>query len=428
MRRRPARGIHVPLVVAASFLLSATTAVAPHPDGAGGEYHIPSLDLAVNPGPAALSVHHDARSAGESPLSPPIGLETTVGVQPGGVVRTETVACTLNFVFRGSDRRRYIGTAGHCVLDDVASHSHEEKTWAPGTGPAANDADGLRIGEFAYAIHEDPRDFALICLDPDVAASPAVAHFGGPTGTNDDRTENLLVLRYYGNGDGAGTLLPARSAIASGMRDPEHAYAVGLSGPGDSGSAVISSDGRAVGVLATGELKLPDGGEDESEVGTIGIPRLAPQLLGASRALGISLTLQTAPLRERNPSDDLPDQCPSSLELGPTLSMLRDGQGLSARRRPHEAGKIPMAELRETGDDAGAGRFWDHFYRRARGHQDDRLVGAASQDPSCGLEAVRRMGAEGLSRPLGRGHSPGKVICRSKSSMSAVIRSRMASR
>jgi SAM-dependent MidA family methyltransferase len=47
---------------------------------------------------------------------------------------------------------------------------------------------GNRIGEFAYAILQDPKDFALIRLDPGVAANPQMCHFGGPTGVIPLRT------------------------------------------------------------------------------------------------------------------------------------------------------------------------------------------------------------------------------------------------
>ena len=60
------------------------------------------------------------------------------------------------------------------------------RPWAAGSGPVARDGNGNRIGEFAYAILQEPKDFALIRLDSGVAASPQMCHFGGPTGTNSD--------------------------------------------------------------------------------------------------------------------------------------------------------------------------------------------------------------------------------------------------
>ena len=79
-----------------------------------------------------------------------------------------------------------------------------------------------------------PEGLALIRLDPGVDASPQMCHFGGPTGTNDDRTSSATVLNHFGNGVGVGRgVLPARSALAIGMPNPDHVYAQGAVVPGD---------------------------------------------------------------------------------------------------------------------------------------------------------------------------------------------------
>jgi hypothetical protein len=68
--------------------------------------------------------------------TPPIGLSTGTTVQPGGLVETELGTCTLNFLFDGSDGRRYIATAGHCILgEDAPDGQPLEKTWNAGEGP-----------------------------------------------------------------------------------------------------------------------------------------------------------------------------------------------------------------------------------------------------------------------------------------------------
>jgi hypothetical protein len=226
----------------------------------------------------------------------PVGVGTCPGVRPGGRVQTKVGFCTFDFLFKGPDGQRYMGTAGHCILGtaEPPPGQSSEMTWAPGTGPEAQGADGKRIGEFAYAVLEDPKDFSLIRLDPGVEASPEMCHFGGPTGLNDDETPDLVELEYYGLGVGVGTVLPARSAVAVGLPSPDHVYAVGLALPGDSGSGVISSDGRAVGVLVSVGLHglgISDNGVD---FGTIGITRLAPQLARAQEKLHTTLELVTA--------------------------------------------------------------------------------------------------------------------------------------
>lgn len=228
------------------------------------------------------------------------GTETCPGVRPGATVLTDVGQCTLNFLFQGSDGRRYIGTAGHCILgSSPIGGDAGEKSWAAGTGPAARDSGGNRIGEFAYAILQDPKDFSLIRLDPQAQASAGMCHFGGPTAINDDRPglTQPVVLEWFGNGIVAGSTVPARSAIAAGMPSPDHVFAQGAATPGDSGSGVISSDGRAVGALVTVGVHAGSIGLTGGDAGLVGITRLSPQVERAQQVLGTNLVLQSAPMQ-----------------------------------------------------------------------------------------------------------------------------------
>jgi hypothetical protein len=234
------------------------------------------------------------------PTAAPAGIGTCPGVRPGAIVHSDVGQCTFNFLFHGSDGRRYIGTAGHCILGAGAFGGDVgEASWAPGTGPAARDAGGNWIGEFAYAVLQDPKDFALIRLDPNVEANAGMCHFGGPFGINDDRPgfTQPVVLNYFGEGIGLGALLPARSAMALGMPDPDHVFAQGAAVPGDSGSGIISSDGRAVGVIVTVGVHSGSVGTAGIDAGVVGITRLSPQVQRAQQVLGIGLELQPSPLQ-----------------------------------------------------------------------------------------------------------------------------------
>ena len=160
------------------------------------------------------------------PAAAPVGTGTCPGVRPGAIVNSEVGQCTMNFLFTGSDGRRYIGTAGHCILgESPIGGDVGEESWAPGSGPEATDGDGNRIGEFAYAVLQDPKDFALIRLDSGVEASPQMCHFGGPNGLNSDLTSSPTVLQHFGNGIGIGSVLPARTHLALSMPDPDHVFA-----------------------------------------------------------------------------------------------------------------------------------------------------------------------------------------------------------
>jgi hypothetical protein len=231
------------------------------------------------------------------PAAAPIGTGPCPGVRPGAIVQSDAGQCTFNFLFQASNGARYIGTAGHCILgESPIGGDVGEESWAPGTGPVARDAAGNRIGEFSYAILQDPKDFALIRLDSGVNASAQMCHFGGPTGTNDDQPSSPVVLNHYGNGLGVGSVLPARSALALGMPDPDHVFAEGAVVPGDSGSGIISDDGRAVGVIVTTGIHSGSIGTGGIDAGTMGVTRITPQVNRAEQVLGTQLTLQTAPL------------------------------------------------------------------------------------------------------------------------------------
>jgi hypothetical protein len=228
--------------------------------------------------------------------SMPVGVGTCPGVRPGAEVQSEVGLCTLNFLFETPDKERFIGTAGHCILatdNPVAGDNAGEKTWPKGQGPAAKDSTGKRIGEFAYAVLQEPKDFSLIRLDPGVDASPEMCNYGGPTGINEDISDGPKVLEYFGNGIGIGSALPARSAVALGFPNADHVYAAGLALPGDSGSGVITDDGRAVGVLVTTGLHGVGFDENGVDFGTMGITRIVPQMNQASKALGLKLSMVT---------------------------------------------------------------------------------------------------------------------------------------
>ncbi|MGH7337127.1 MAG: hypothetical protein ACREI7_06095 [Myxococcota bacterium] len=232
----------------------------------------------------------------EVPTAAPVGITACPGVRPGAIVTSDAGQCTFNAAFAGSDGRLYIGTAGHCILGESPSGGDVgEESWDSGTGPMARDGAGAAIGRFAYAILQDPKDFALIELDADVPLDAQMCHFGGPSAMNSDQPSGPVVLHHYGNGVGLGALLPARSGAALGMPHPDHVYAQAAAVPGDSGSLVISDDGRAVGVLVTVGVHSSSIGVPTVDAGIVGITRFAPQVARAEQVLGIDLTLLTAP-------------------------------------------------------------------------------------------------------------------------------------
>src|SRR5205085_2356227 len=191
--------------------------------------------------------------------------------------------------------KRGIITMRRTVLMGLAVLSAAAMPLAASAGPGALSASGPATAAQASSFTLGGAQCSPIkVLDPGVEASPEMCQFGGPTGINDDVGDGNKVLEYWGNGIGIGSTVPARSAVAKGFPNADHVYALGLALPGDSGSAVISDDGRAVGVLVT--VGVHGFGVDQNGVdfGTVGITRIAPQLARASEVLGTRLSLVKA--------------------------------------------------------------------------------------------------------------------------------------
>ncbi len=217
------------------------------------------------------------------------GSEACGGIRPGSPVLTPVGQCTLNFLWKGSDGRSYIGTAGHCLLE---GSSQTQAVFAPGQGPAARDGSGHRIGEFAYGALDEVADFALIRLDPGVPASPEICRFGGPTGMAVGPVPALTPLHHVGRGSLTGSLVPARTQLAVDGDDIRVLTGLGVASAGDSGSPVVSLDGKAVGVVVATGPALP-----LAPTGLLVFSmRIAPEMGRASAAMGIAFELVTSPL------------------------------------------------------------------------------------------------------------------------------------
>lgn len=225
-------------------------------------------------------------------------------IRPG--VDISDGSCTANFIFRSpSNDTVYIGTAAHCF--DNAGPNNDTSTELNETVIlAAGEAEG-RLA-FMGARYPDltenrSRDFALVQIFPQYhdVVYPGMYAYDGPTGIADDVAVGDTVWTF-GNStfrddvDGLdardGTITDARwgdGHVRAMFRPP--------SLPGDSGSPVVTSDGRAVGTLVTFDffhLTVPRN-DDLPSAGSNGIGWLPWSLKHVRDTSDLEPILVTAP-------------------------------------------------------------------------------------------------------------------------------------
>lgn len=208
-----------------------------------------------------------APSAQSAPTWAPADSAT---IRPGVMMFTEGAQCTSNFIFTsGADV--LIGYAAHCAGLGEATDTNgcEAGTLPVGTPVeidgatrpgtlvysswgAMQDADETDADACAY------NDFALVRIHPDDhgRVNPTVPHWGGPTALNTTGTAALSTIYSYGNSSlrlGLALLSPktgvSLGTSGGGWTHPVYTVTPGI--PGDSGSAMLDSQGRATGVLST---------------------------------------------------------------------------------------------------------------------------------------------------------------------------------
>lgn len=208
--------------------------------------------------------------------APPWAPEASATVKPGVMTFTEGGQCTANFVFDdGVDV--YIGQAAHCAGTggNTETNGCEAGTLPLGTPVEVDGAS--RPGVLAYSswvtmqekgeTNDDIcqyNDFALVRLDPadHGKVNPTIPYWGGPVGLG-SATSTLEKVYSYGNSSlrlGLSPLSPKEGySVADGGGGWTHTvYTLTPGIPGDSGSAFLDSQGRAIGVLSTvAVLPLP---------------------------------------------------------------------------------------------------------------------------------------------------------------------------
>ena len=213
----------------------------------------------------------------------------TATIHPGTMMYTKGAQCTANFVYRDRAGHVFVGYAAHCAGLGEATDTDgcRAKSLRLGTkvtfnqgGSVADEGTRLATGTLVYSSWRTMRrlgttdastcaynDLALVRVKPrDVAkVNPSIPFWGGPTGIDTNGTAAGDRVYTYGNSSlrGGVEVLSPHTGVSLGD-DPatdgwsHPLYTVSPGVPGDSGSAFLSGDGKAVGVLSTlGLAPLP---------------------------------------------------------------------------------------------------------------------------------------------------------------------------
>ncbi len=184
-----------------------------------------------------------------------------------GVKMIHEGGCTANFLFHGPQNASlFLGTAAHCLdgwdvgtLVSVAGFENAARVAYCSWGTmVTGGATGCPPAEESLADSLD-NDFAVVELRPDLRhlAHPALLHWGGPTGIAEGAPPGTPV-KMFGNSslrDGFQASLPGPvdpmegRIVQAGSNEWETFIQVAGGVPGDSGSPIITGDGRALGVL-----------------------------------------------------------------------------------------------------------------------------------------------------------------------------------
>jgi hypothetical protein len=241
----------------------------------------------------------------------------TAQIHPGTMMYTDGAQCTANFVFTNG-ASVYVGYAAHCAGTGAATDTNGCDAGSLPLGTRVDFVEGgslvsggTRVGGGTLVYSSwlsmqqnnetdanacDFNDFAVVEVDSaDVPkVNPSIPSWGGPTGIDTNGTVAGDTVHSYGN-----------SSLRAGLEplSPKHGRSVGDQGagwshnvftatpgiPGDSGSAFIDDQGKALGTLSTVQLA--------PLAGSNGVGDLAKELAyaQANGQSGLSLALGTEP-------------------------------------------------------------------------------------------------------------------------------------
>ena len=204
----------------------------------------------------------------------------TATIHPGVQMYTEGAQCTANFVYTDGAGNVYVGYAAHCAGTGEATDTNgcDAGSLPLGTkvefvegGSLVSAGETVGTGTLAYSswlAMQDAgttdenacayNDLALVQVDPASVAdvNPSVPFWGGPAGIDSDGTAAGETVYSYGNSSlrgGVEQLSPKQGTSlgteGDGWSHPVYTVTPGV--PGDSGSAFLDAEGKALGTLST---------------------------------------------------------------------------------------------------------------------------------------------------------------------------------
>jgi hypothetical protein len=248
-------------------------------------------------------------TAGDADAAPTWAPAATATVHPGVQTFTDGAQCTANFVFTDGTNV-FIGQAAHCSGTGGSTETDGCTSGSLPVGTPVEVSGASRPGTMVYnswlamqaagETNADTcafNDFALIRLDPadHDKVNPSIPHWGGPTGTNTAGTALGDRVYSYGNSSlrlGITQLSPktGTSLGTSGSGWSHNVFTVSPGVPGDSGSAFLDANGRALGTLSTLQIAPLAGSNGVGDVS-----RELSYMQSHSSFSGVQLALGTEP-------------------------------------------------------------------------------------------------------------------------------------
>ena len=271
-----------------------------------------SRTLLATAATAVLAAAGVVTAPGTATAAPTWAPADTAQIHPGVQMYTNGAQCTANFVFTDGSSNVYVGYAAHCAGLGEATDTNGCQAGSLPLGTKVDFVEGGSLatsgtrvggGTLVYsswlAMQQSNEqnadtcaynDFAVVKVDAADAGkvNPSIPFWGGPTGLDTNGTTAGERVHSYGNSSlraGIEALSP-KSGVSIGDEGngwSHNVYTATPGIPGDSGSAFIDNQGRALGTLSTVQIA--------PLVGANGVGDLAKELAYA-QAHGMSgLTL-----------------------------------------------------------------------------------------------------------------------------------------